>query len=260
MIKLLLIGIGTGNPDHITLQAIKALQTADLILLPLKGDGKSDLAEVRRTILTEQLQDGLARIVAFEMPTREPNPSDYIQAVETWHDEIAASWTQHIETALLDKPGTVALLVWGDPSLYDSTLRIAERLKEKRMVGEISVIPGVTSISALTAAHAMPLNTLGDSVVITTGRQLRDHGWPTGADTVVVMLDGQCTFATLLSKMPEAERIRIWWGAYLGLPFETILHGSLGDMSPVIIETRRELRARHGWIMDTYVLRRTPSQ
>jgi precorrin-6A synthase len=45
MIDLHLIGIGTGNPDHLTRAAIKAMNAADLILLPRKGDAKSDLLD-----------------------------------------------------------------------------------------------------------------------------------------------------------------------------------------------------------------------
>ncbi|MGL6209164.1 MAG: SAM-dependent methyltransferase, partial [Paracoccaceae bacterium] len=42
MIDLTLVGIGTGNPDHLTLQAIKALNAADLVLIPQKGAEKAD--------------------------------------------------------------------------------------------------------------------------------------------------------------------------------------------------------------------------
>ena len=74
------------------------------------------------------------------------------------------------------------------------------------------VIPGLTSLQMLTARHAIPLNTLGGPVQITTGRQLRDHGWPDGVATLAVMLDGSCAFADL-----PPEDVAIWWGAYLGM-------------------------------------------
>jgi precorrin-2 methylase len=41
---LVLIGIGTGNPEHLTVQAIKALNGADLVLVPRKGAARDDLA------------------------------------------------------------------------------------------------------------------------------------------------------------------------------------------------------------------------
>ena len=48
----------------------------------------------------------------------------------------------------------------------------------------------------------------------------------------------------------------IWWGAYLGMPQEALIAGPLGEVSERILTTRAELRARHGWIMDIYLLRR----
>ncbi len=254
MLKLLLIGIGTGNPDHLTLQAVKALKTADLVLVPIKGEAKADLADVRREILREHMDVSRTTVVEFEMPRRDAADPDYRHGVDRWHDAIAEAWQRAFDGHLSleeDVEARAALLVWGDPSLYDSTLRIAARLAREREV-EVEVIPGLTSVQLLTAAHTIPLNEVGAPVLITTGRQLRDHGWPAGAETLVVMLDGATSFETL-----QPDGIEIWWGAYLGLPPETIIGGPLADVGAKIVATRTALRAEHGWIMDVYLLRRT---
>jgi len=243
MIALDLIGIGTGNPEHLTLAAIRAMQGADLILVPRKGADKADLADLRRQICAAHLED-LSRVVEFDLPVRDPS-GGYIDGVNAWHDAIAGAWRDAID-AHLPGGGRVALLVWGDPSLYDSTLRIAARL------GIVPrVVPGVTSLSVLTAAHAVPLNDLGAPVVITTGRQLRDHGWPLGARSVAVMLDSGGAFESL-----PAAGVQIWWGAYLGMPQQALIAGPLDQVGPRIIAERARLRAEHGWIMDIYLLRR----
>ena len=245
MIRLSLIGIGTGNPDHLTLAAIRAMNDADLILLPRKGEAKSDLIDLRRSICA-QLLTGPARVVEFDMPKR-ADQAAYVEAVINWHDAIAAIWMEQIALHLPDG-GTVALLVWGDPSLYDSSLRIAERLGPSV---EVSVVPGITSVQVLTAAHGICLNRLADPVLITTGRQLRERGWPSGMRDVVVMLDGDCTFQTL-----ESAKLTIWWGAYLGMEHQALAHGPLAVTGPEIIDRRAQLRQRYGWIMDVYLLRR----
>ncbi|WP_022681662.1 precorrin-6A synthase (deacetylating) [Sphingobium bisphenolivorans] len=244
MIRLSLIGIGTGNPDHLTLAAIRAMNDADLILLPRKGDAKSDLIDLRRTICAQVL-DRPVSIVEFDMPTRADQPA-YVDAVLDWHDAIAGLWMEQIRQHLPDG-GTLALLVWGDPSLYDSSLRIAARLPGL----DISVIPGITSMQALTAAHAICLNDLAEPVLITTGRRLREQGWPACASTIVVMLDGGCAFQTL-----KPEGIDIWWGAYLGMPHQALCHGPLSSTGARIVAQRAMLREEHGWIMDIYLLRR----
>jgi precorrin-6A synthase len=244
MSELHLIGIGTGNPDHLTLQAIKALNASDLVMIPRKGDSKADLAELRRAICAEVITNPLVRIAEFDLPVRDAGNPDYRQGVDDWHDAIAGVWRATIAAA--GQPSRIALLVWGDPSLYDSTLRIAARLGLP-----VTVVPGITSIQALTAAHGIPLNDIGAAVTITTGRQLADHGWPAGADTLVIMLDGKCSFQAL-----DPRGISIWWGAYVGMAEQVILSGPLAETGPKILAARAEARARHGWIMDIYLLRR----
>ncbi len=241
MTHLFLIGIGTGNPDHLTRGAIRALQAVDLILIPRKGADKSDLADLRRAIVTDCAPQ--TPIAEFDLPIRNAAIPDYLRRVADWHDQIAAIWAQ----TMLDA-SRVALLVWGDPGLYDSTLRIAARLTP---TPKITVIPGITAIQAMTAAHAIPLNDLGAPFTVTTGRQLRDHGFPPGVDTAVVMLDGDCSFAQL-----PPQGLHIHWTAYAGMANETSIQGPLSEVADHILKTRAKARAEHGWIMDIYLLRR----
>ncbi|WP_022702839.1 precorrin-6A synthase (deacetylating) [Pseudorhodobacter ferrugineus] len=248
MKDLFLVGIGTGNPEHITLQAIRTLNAVDVVLIPRKGDSKADLAEIRREICAEVVTNPATRIVEFDLPTRDEATPDYLQRVEDWHDRIATVWAETL--ARTDGPkARVALLVWGDPSLYDSTLRIASRLTPRPA---ITVIPGITSLQGLTAAHAIPLNDLAAPFTVTTGRQLRDGGWPAGSDRIAVMLDGECSFTDVAT-----ENTTIWWAAYVGMPQQTTLSGPLAETGPKIIETRKILRAAHGWVMDIYILDRS---
>lgn len=250
MLELVLIGIGTGNPEHLTLEAIRAMRGCDLILLPRKGEERGELAQIRRAICTEHL-GAEARIAEFDMPVRDPAIADYRERVDAWHDAIAAIWAQTIAEASADRPvARAGLLVWGDPSLFDSTLRIAERLTAVRPLS-VRVVPGVTSLAALTAAHAIPLNEVGEPFLVTTGRKLRDDGFPAGVDTVAVMLDGECSFTAI-----DPQDVRIWWAAYAGMPQQAVIEGPLADVAGAIQAEREHLRARHGWIMDIYLLRR----
>ncbi|PZX14031.1 precorrin-6A synthase (deacetylating) [Celeribacter halophilus] len=242
MTELWLIGIGTGNPDHVTLEGQKALRDAATVLIPRKGAGKEDLAHLRLDILAASKTQ--ARVVYVDMPERDDS-LPYQTRVALWHDEIARRWQVALETV---PEGPVALLVWGDPGLYDSTLRIAARLDP---APKLRVVPGITALQALTAAHAIPFNTVNGAVTVTTGRRLRDHGWPEGAETVIVMLDGACSFQSL-----DPTGLHIWWGAFLGMADQALDSGALAEAGPRIVERRAHARARHGWIMDTYLLRR----
>lgn len=250
-IRLDLIGIGTGHPDHLTIQAMRAINAADLILLPRKGSAKTELLDVRRSICESVLTKPV-RMVEFDIPTRRAG-GDYVDAVQSWHSAIATAWAEEITTHLPDG-GNLALLVWGDPSLYDSTLRIAGQLIGGGMTIDVRVVPGITSVQMLTAAHVIPLNRLAEAVTITTGRLLRAHGWPPGAGSVVVMLDEGGAFQTL-----DPSGIDIWWGAYLGMAQEALMAGRLADIGGEIIERRSALRQAHGWIMDIYLMRKPPN-
>jgi precorrin-6A synthase len=250
MFTLSLIGIGSGNPKHLTLQAIDALNACDVILIPSKGAGKDDLAGLRHEICAQVLRSDGPAIHEFTLPKRDAANPDYHAGVHDWHDAIAQVWLAEMQR-ILPQGGRVGFLVWGDPSLYDSTLRIAERLQQVVPLS-VDVVPGITSLQVLTAGHAIPLNTIGNPVMITTGRQLRDHGWPEGVDTIAVMLDGTCAFEVL----PRDAGFHIWWTAYAGMPNEQRIAGPLDQVRDKIIATRAEARAAHGWIMDIYLLRR----
>jgi precorrin-6A synthase len=246
-LMLSLIGIGCGDPAHLTRKAVDAINAADLILIPRKGEEKSDLADLRRQICADVLTNQATRVVEFDLPVRDSAREDYRAGVDDWHDAIAASWSREIENHL-GRDGRVALLIWGDPALYDSSLRIARRLDPEP---QIEVIPGITAIQALCAAHTLPLNEIGEPFLVTTGRRLREGGWPHSVDTVVVILDGGTAFDVL-----EPADIHIWWGAYLGMSDEIIVSGALADVGASIIGARRAARERHGWIMDCYILKR----
>jgi len=247
VLTLSLIGIGCGDPAQLTLAAVNAINAADLILIPRKGEEKSDLAELRREICARVLTNSKTRLVEFDLPVRDAGREDYRGGVDDWHDAVASVWSREI-AAHLGASGRVAFLIWGDPSLFDSSLRIARRLQPRPA---IEIVPGVTAIQALCAAHEIPLNDISAPFIVTTGRRLREDGWPHDADTVVVMLDGATAFQSL-----DPNGVQIWWGAYLGMPQQIIFSGPLAEVGATIVEARAEARARHGWIMDSYILKR----
>lgn len=240
MKTILIVGIGSGNPEHLTVQAINALNRADRLFIPDKGANKADLADMRRDIVARYVTNPLSRTVEYTVPRRNGANPDYQAGVDDWHAALATIFGG----LLADVPdgSAGAFLVWGDPGLYDSTIRILDRLRDAY---QVEVIPGITAIQALTAAHGIALNRIGEPVHITTGRKL-------GAvtDDTVVMLDGQTAF---LTADPELE---IFWGAYLGTADEVTISGRLGDVREQIVSARQAARAEHGWIMDTYLLRK----
>jgi precorrin-6A synthase len=253
------IGIGVGDPDYVTTQAIRALNDTEVFFAMDKGESKSDLVDLRREVCRRFITRPGYRFVEMPDPPRAAVPTAPVawrqparaadgRGVADWHAARARLWANAIQ-AELGTDGVGAFLAWGDPSLYDSTLRILDEVA-RHVELRYDVIPGITAVQALTARHRIPLNDVGEPVLITTGRQLRGalkDGGLTGA--AVVMLDGDCAF---LCCEPQT---RIWWGAYLGTADELLVAGTVGEVGERIVAMRAEARTRHGWIMDTYLLR-----
>jgi precorrin-6A synthase len=251
--KILLLGIGAGNPEHITVQAIKALNRTQVFFILDKGYADDELLRLRKDICERYIEGDDYRVVQVRDPRREDDPEGYRAGIEAWHEHRAVLFERMI-TDEIGEGETGAFLVWGDPALYDSTLRILDRVLERGgQVFEYEVIPGITSVQALMAQHRIPLNRIGEPIHITTGRQLA-KGQGAVIDNVVVMLDAHCTFERFVD-----QDLHIYWGAYLGTPDEILISGKLSDVSEQIRQTREAARTRKGWIMDTYLLRRALS-
>ncbi|NRP69655.1 Precorrin-2 C(20)-methyltransferase [Ensifer psoraleae] len=250
MRHILIIGIGAGNPEHVTIQAINALNKADVLFIPTKGAKKTELAEVRRDICARYVTRSDSRTVEFAVPVRQTEGRSYSGSVDDWHGSIAATYEELLLGELAEDQ-TGAFLVWGDPMLYDSTIRIVERVRARGHVAiDFDVVPGITSLQALCASHRIPLNLVGKPVEITTGRRLAES-FPDKSETAVVMLDGEQAFHKI--EDPDAA---IYWGAYLGTPDEIVISGPLAEVKDEILKARAEARERIGWIMDIYLLRK----
>ncbi|MDE1996787.1 MAG: precorrin-6A synthase (deacetylating) [Rhizobiaceae bacterium] len=250
MRHIYIVGIGAGNPEHLTVQAINALNKVDIIFIPSKGAVKSELADVRRDICQRYITNAQTRFVDYDVPTRQTADRSYVKSVDDWHSEISSTYERLFEQEMVIGE-SAAFLVWGDPGLYDSTIRIINRVRDRRVLPvDYTVIPGITSIQALTASHRIPLNLVGKPVQITTGRRLTEN-FPGIVETAVVMLDGEQAF----NKIDDPDAY-IYWGAYLGTKDEITIAGRLADVAACITAMRAEARERHGWIMDIYLLRK----
>ncbi|WP_213772888.1 precorrin-6A synthase (deacetylating) [Bradyrhizobium sp. dw_78] len=249
MRRIFVIGIGVGDPDHMTVQAIEALNQVDVFFMPDKGAEKAALRDLRTTICERFITSAGYRTVDIDIPQRAA-AGDYLAGVDEWHGRLADLYSLLFEQELAEEE-VGAMLVWGDPAIYDSTLRIIERVRAKGLALDIQVIPGISSVQVLAAKHRIALNRIGESVLLTTGRKLAD-GFPDGFGSVVVLLDGAQAFAHLAE-----QDLDIFWGAYLGTEHEILRSGRLADVKDEIEAVRARARQKHGWIMDIYLLRKS---
>lgn len=234
MRRVLVVGVGMG-PQHVTAEGAAALRSADWVLAFEKSPDDPLLAaraEVCRAY-------GDPPVVVVTDPPRDRNdPADYPAAVRDWH----AARVDALRSAL-ERPGDVAMLVWGDPSLYDSTLRLVASLPDV----EVAVVPGISAPQLLAARHGIVLHGVGEPVHVTTGRRLRSDV-EAGQTNLVVMLNRSL-------ELDGLEDWSIWWGANLGTPSEALVAGRVGDVLASVLVARDAAREAAGWIMDVYLLR-----
>lgn len=251
MRKLSVIGIGAGDPDYLTMQAVKALNRVDVFFLMDKGPAKHKLLDLRREICRRYIEGRTYRFVEAYSPERQRDDrGDYLGSVEQLNRAKQATFERLIDEELAEGQ-CGGFLVWGDPALYDSTVRILQTILEAgRCDFEFEVIPGITSVQALAARHKVPLNSIGGSVEITTGRRLAT-GQTGEASSVVVMLDAEDAY-----RQVSDPDVHIYWGAYVGTPDEILIAGRLAEVADDIERTRKAARQANGWIMDTYLLRK----
>jgi precorrin-6A synthase len=256
-IQALVIGIGSGNPDHLTREAVAALNQVDMFLMADKGAAKQDLISLRAELCRTLITHDRYRFVEVPDPERGPDrdrdATDYQAGVAAWHDARAQRYAEIINAEVGDGE-TIGFLVWGDPAFYDSTIRIVKSITDLGVDLDLTVIPGISSIQLLAARHKIILNRIGHPVHVTTGRRLLDEYSPILGD-VVVMLDGELACSGLVERFGD---LSIYWGAQLGLPDEVLISGRLSEVIQEIRAKRAAVREARGWVMDTYLLRPQP--
>ncbi|RNL60784.1 precorrin-6A synthase (deacetylating) [Nocardioides marmoriginsengisoli] len=270
--RVRIIGIGSGHPDQLTREAVEALGSVDYVIAVAKSDD-DPLLGIRRalcdryavplvvvpdperdrsagSISSAALVPGPANVAGgtdehTADPTRDIRRSRYEGAVRDWHQARVDAFEQ----VLVERPGDVGFLVWGDPAFYDSTIRIVESLA-RRVPLECDVLPGISSPQLLAARHRMVLHQVGQPILVTTGRRLAE-AVAAGHDNIVVMLDGSLTCLDL--DLPDW---RIWWGANLGAADEQLVAGPLVEVADELRRRRDAVKDASGWVLDTYLLRR----
>lgn len=254
-VKVRILGVGMG-PQHVTPEVAMALRTADYVLAAEKTDDDHLLALRREIVRAHPGPNGPLAVLAVRDPPRDRsaalNTSDYESAVTDWHGARAAAYA----AVLGQRAGTAAVLVWGDPSLYDSTIRVVEKVRELLKLRSVDldfdVLPGISAPQLLAARHRIVLHEVGCPVHVTTGRRLQD-AVDAGLDNIVAMLNPP----TARVDFTGLDDWTIWWGANLGAAGERLVNGRVGDVLPDIVDARADAAARDGWVMDLFLLRKT---
>jgi precorrin-6A synthase len=240
--KVYIIGIGPGDPKYLTLEAYEIIKKAKNFIIPLKKGPKEELTKIREKVI-EFCKEGNTdyRIIKVEFPERKKGGS-YKLEVESWRKEKAS-----ILAEILKDVDEACFLVLGDPSLYDGHIEIFKEVS-KNLPMEIEVIPGISTINLLSAKHKISLTKVAETLLVTTPRPLRKQ--KEISRNTVVFLDNYETFKLF----KDDSELMIYWGAYIGTEKEVLFNGKLSQCWQELVELRRKLKEKHGYIMETYLL------
>jgi precorrin-2/cobalt-factor-2 C20-methyltransferase len=145
------VGVGPGDPGLLTLKAVRAIETADVVAHFAKAGSASNA----RNVAERFLRAGVPELELL-YPITDPEPPVYAAMIRQFFDESAAAVAAHLEAGR-----TVAVLSEGDPLFFGSYLHLHVRLM-KRFATE--VIPGVTGMSGCWSAAQIPM-AQGDDVL-----------------------------------------------------------------------------------------------
>ena len=148
------VGLGPGDPELVTVKAARVIGSADVIAYHSARHGRSIARRIAEPYLRAgQIEEHLVYPVTTETTD---HPGGYSGAMEDFYREAAERIAAHLHAGR-----DVALLAEGDPLFYSSYMHMHSRLTERF---NAVIIPGVTSVSAASAAIATPLVT-GDEVL-----------------------------------------------------------------------------------------------
>lgn len=224
------LGIGPGDPELITLKALRLLRAAAVVAYPAPDEGDS----LARAIVAPHLPGGQIE-VAIRMPMRvERFPAQEV------YDRAAAELGRHLEAGR-----DVAVLCEGDPFLYGSFMYLFGRMAERFPV---RVVPGVSSLTACAAVLGAPLAARNDVLSVLPApldaAVLRER--IATADAVAVVKLGRHfgKVRTVLRELGLADRARYVERATMAnqrvLPLSDVDPGSVPYFSMILVHKRGE--------------------
>ena len=199
--KLYAVGVGPGDPDLMTLKALKTIKNADCIACP-ESHGEPGVAYgIAKKAVPEIISKEL---LLLEFPMHKDDLSDA-------HNKAAEQIIYHLSSGK-----NVAFLTLGDPGIYSTFFHIAGMIKEQGY--EFEIISGITSFSAASAKLNLPLSLGDESLMITSGKYCEFEG------TLVIMKAGK-----KLKEIKEkafARNKHIYLVENIGMPDEKVYFDS----------------------------------
>ncbi len=188
------VGVGPGDPELMTVKAVRLIQQCDLVTYLSSDNGNSMARTIAASALKDRIRPGQQE-QAIVMPMCESR-----EVANSVYDEASRLIAGH-----LDKGEQVVFLCQGDPFLFGSFSYLYDRLADNY---QVEIVPGISSINASAALCGKPLGLLAENIAIISGRRDSDDILQTlrQFDNVAIMKPGRRR-AELLALIERANRI-----------------------------------------------------
>lgn len=228
--RLIGVGVGPGDPELVTVKAVRVLREADVVVVPVMH--VADVGRAEATVLAHTERDVVRLLFALD-----DRGGVTPQRREAW--ESAAD-------AVAGMQGTVAFATIGDPNVYSTFTYLADAVRERRPDVVVETVPGITAMQDLAARSGTVLCEGTESLALlplTAGIDAFDEAL-THFDSVVAYKGGR-HMSAVREVLARHDRLNsAVFGAALGLPEETIgdLPESAPYLSTVLVPARRTTR------------------
>ncbi|HXJ25541.1 MAG TPA: precorrin-2 C(20)-methyltransferase [Streptosporangiaceae bacterium] len=221
MRRLIGVGVGPGDPELITVKAIRVLRTADLVLVPVLGrPGEEDRAETGRAEATVRahVDDAVIRRVAFALNDTGGVTPGRASAWDAAADAVTGAFAAGA--------GTVAFATLGDPALYSTFSYLAQSVTERDPGVTVETVPGITALQDLAARSGTVLAEGTESLVLlplTAGPGALAEALAAHDTVVAYKLSAAGPLETVRKALAEVGRLdSAVFGARVGLAGEDI--------------------------------------
>jgi precorrin-2/cobalt-factor-2 C20-methyltransferase len=221
--KFVGVGVGPGDPDLITVKAVKMLKTADVISIPKAHEDKPSLA--------------LATVKqVLEKRESPPEVLELVFPMTKDKDELERLWSENARiVAEKSKTGkTIAFITLGDPMFYSTFIYLCKKMKEEHPEVKLEIIPGVTSLTACAAVSKIPLAEKNEVVtIIPSGIDPDRIGEIAKHASSLVLLKGSKRLKRLVPVLEKSGFTKDSTVALVRrctMPEEKVMIGRLGDV------------------------------